>query len=211
MKLPKLVTKYILMMCLVVAFVACPTFAQECDSSSKRTVTFDPRSAKSLLSPDRQWRLLFVGPKPADQTAALYIQSTRSSQKWKVAVIERSATAFWSDDSKRAFLRDEYAADDTRIRLFEVSSSTPSEIEGLDHKIRQAIYARIPEIETSLWLYYPQACFAARDPSTIILDVDAPLVLKREDSKGKGFSLKLTVHVTPFRICVSGQKAPTFP
>lgn len=125
----------------------------------------------------------------------MFIRNTRTSKKWKVGSMDRSGTVFWSEDSKRVFLRDEYAADDTKIRIFDVSSSAPREINGVDQKIRKAIYAHVPDNETTQWLYYPQVCFAANDSSTILLIADAPLVLKTESGSGKSFRLRLTVNL----------------
>jgi len=141
----------------------------------------------------------------------IYIQNRKSSQKWNVGSIERDGRAFWSDDSRRLFLRDEYAADDTKLRVFEITGSRPKEIKGLDNRIRRAIFARIPETETTQWLYYPKACFAENDSATIIVVADAPLVRKRESSKGKDFRLKLTVDLISFQILIEAPKAPTFP
>jgi hypothetical protein len=59
----------------------------------------------------------------------------------------QSGTVFWSEDSKRVFLRDEYAADDTKIRVFDVAGPGPNEIKGLDGKIRTEISAHIPANE----------------------------------------------------------------
>lgn len=203
--------KYVMILSLLLACPARLTFSQECSSSSKNVLSFAPWSTKSLPSPDQRWRLVEVATKSANENAALYTQDTRSSQRWEIAAIERSGIAFWSEDSRRILLRDQYAADDTRIRVFEVSASGPKEIKGLDHKIRQAIYRRIPQNETTLWLYYPHVCFATNDSSTIIAVADAPVVLKLENSKGKDFDLKLIVHLSSLHILVSAPKAPTFP
>jgi len=114
--------------------------------------------------------------------------------------IERDGIAFWSEDSERVFLRDESAADDTKIRVFDVSSSEPKEIKHLDSSIRKAIFARIPNNQTTLWLKYPRVCFAANDSSTIIVIADAPLVRKREGGPGMSFDLNVTVNLITLRI-----------
>ena len=186
-------------------------FAIECGNSPAKTINLDLASTRSLLSPDQQWLLISIGPHGLDQPAHVYIQNRHNSQKWQIGLIERHAIAFWSEDSKRLFLRDQYAADDTRIRVFDFTHSVPKEIRGLDHRIRRTIFSRIPEDETTLWLYYPEVCFAAGDSSIIIVVANAPLVRKRESSEGKDFSLKLTVDLISFRIATSGTKAPTFP
>jgi hypothetical protein len=185
--------------------------AAQCEKSPAKEADLDLSSTRSLLSPDQQWKFLSIGPNSSGQRAILYIQNTRSSQKWTVGSMERDGTVFWSEDSKRVFLRDEYAADDMKIRVFNVTGSEPREIRGLDHKVRQAIFARIPANETTLWLVYPQVCFAPDDSSTIVLSADIPLVQKRGGSRGKDFGLKLTVNLVSLQIVVSGPAAPTFP
>jgi hypothetical protein len=193
------------------ASLARGAFAAECGTPPAKAVNLDLASTRSLRSPDQQRRFISVGPKDLGQVAEIYIQNQKSFQKWQVGSIERDGRVFWSDDSKRLFLRDEYAADDTKIRVFEIIRSKPTEIRGLDSKIRRAILARIPENETTQWLYYPKACFAANDSATIIVFADAPLVKKRESSEGKDFKLKLTVDLVSFQILVEAPEAPTFP
>jgi len=102
---------------------------------------------------------------------------------------------FWSQDSKRLFLRDQYAADDTKIRVFDVSAGTPVEINGLDGAIQKALFTHIPKNKTTQWLYYLEACFAADDSSMVIVIADAPLIPKKGSGSGTSFDLKLTVNV----------------
>ena len=193
------------------AWMATGTSAADCGNPSAKPVNLDLASTRSLLSPDQQWRFISVGPSSLDQVALIYIQNQKSSQKWNVGSIERDGRAFWSEDSKRLFLRDEFAADDTKIRVFEVTSTRPKEIKGLDNSIRKAIFSRIPENEATQWLYYPKACFAANDSDTVILVADAPLTKKRESSEGKDFRLKVTVNLISFKVLIEAPKAPTFP
>jgi len=203
--------KKILILSALWAWVARCAFAAECGNRPAKAINLDLWSTRSLLSSDKQWRFISIGPNSSDQAAMLYIQNRHSSQKWKVGSIERDGTAFWSEDSKRVFLRDEYAADDTKIRVFDVTGLVPKEIKGLDNRLRRAIFARIPENETTLWLYYPQVCFAANDSSTIIVVADVPLVRKRGNSEGRDFSVKLTVDLISFQIVIAAPEAPKFP
>ena len=113
----------------------------------------------------------------------------------------------WSDDGKRLFLRDEYAADGTKIRVFDLTGAAPKEIKGVDREIRSAIFTHIPPSETTQWLYYPKVCFAANDSSTIIVIADAPLVSKKESGSGKAFRLRLTVNLDPLEIVDSALSA----
>jgi hypothetical protein len=171
----------------------------ECDSTAEK-VNLDLWSTRSLLSPNQRWKFLSVGPHSPETRAPLYIQNTESSKKWIVGWIERNGTAFWSGDSKRLFLRDEYAADDTKIRVFNVTGAVPKEIKGLDDKIQKALFAHIPQNKTTQWLYYPEVCFAANNSSTIIVVADAPLVPKKESGSGKSFGLKLIVNLDDLHV-----------
>jgi hypothetical protein len=182
-----------------VAFLAMPLFPAECSSTPKHEINLYSGSNASLLSPDRQWKLVTVGSN-SEGKAVLYIQNTSNSKKWTIGWIERDGTAFWSDDSKRLFLRDEYAADDTRIRVFEVTGPLPKEIKGLNGRIEMAIFSHIPPNKTTQWLYFPSVCFAANDSSTIILIADAPLVPKRASGSGTPFGVKVTVNLITLEI-----------
>lgn len=170
-------------------------FSAECDSTPVKKVNLDLWSSRSVLSPDQKWKFLSVGPHSPERKAALYIQNTERSEKWLVGWIERNGTAFWSADSKRLFLRDEYAADDTKIRVFDVTGAAPKEVKGLDDKIHEALSAYIPQNKATQWLYYPEVCFSVNDSSTIIVVADAPLVPKKGSGSGKPFDVKLTVNV----------------
>jgi hypothetical protein len=194
-----MVYKWLIIASLLSAFLAGPLFPAECTSTPTHEINLGPGSNKSLLSPDRRWKLVSVRPNLEDKTV-LYIQSASNSKKWTIAWIERAGTAFWSDDSKRLFLRDEYAADDTRIRVFDLAGPIPKEVKGLNGRIQQAIFSHIPPNKTTQWLYFPEVCFAASDSSTIVLVADAPLVPKRESGSGTPFSLRLTVNLTTLQI-----------
>ena len=158
-------------------------------------INLDLWSTKSLPSPDRRWKFVSVGPKSSEKKAVLYIQNKDGAQRWKIGSLERDGTVFWSEDSKRLFLRDEYAADDTKIRVFDLTAQVPKEIDGLDRSIRKLIFTHISEKETTLWLTYPHVCFVSGDSSTIFLVADAPRVQITEISKGKKLSLQLSINV----------------
>jgi len=174
----------VLICCNSVNSIVC---SAECGSSPAKEINLDLWSRRSLSS-------------------ALYIQNADSSKKWLVGWIERNGTAFWSEDSKRLFLRDEYAADDTKIRVFDVTGTVPKEIKGLDSSIQNAIFARIPQNKTTQWLYYPKVCFAANDSSTIIVVADAPLVPKEGSGSGRPFNVKLTVNLIILQIVDSASQ-----
>lgn len=178
----------------LVLLAASAVRSAECDTPAKE-VNLDLWSTRSISSPDQKWKFQSVGPHSPDKKALLYIQNVQSSKTWPVGSIVRNGTAFWSRDSKRLFLRDEYAADDTKIRVFDMSDGTPVEIKGLDGAIQKALFAHIPKNRTTQWLYYPEVCFAADDSSMVILIADAPLIPKKESGSGVSFDLKLIVNV----------------
>jgi hypothetical protein len=172
-------------------FVTGVGFSAECGSTPPQKVAIDLWSIRTLVSADQRWKFLSIGPHTPDQRALLYIQAADGSRKWLLGWIERDGTAFWSDDSKRLFLRDEYAADDTKIRVFDLTGSVPHEVKGLDKKIRPAVLDHIPLGQSTLWLTY-DACFAADDSSTLILDADAPFA---PNNGGSGTPLRLRLVV----------------
>jgi hypothetical protein len=185
------------------AFSSGFAFSAECARTPAKEINLDLGSTRSLSSPDLSWRFESVGPNSPEQKATLYIQNTRSSKKWNVGSIERDGTVFWSEDSKRLFLRDEYAADDTKIRIFDVSGVRPKEIMGLDRRIRKAVFAHIPNSEMNIWLYYPQVCFAANDSSTIIVVANVPLAPKKGGA-AKDFRLQLTANLYTLKVVTVG-------
>jgi hypothetical protein len=165
-----------------------------------RKANLDLSSTRSLLSPDGQWRFIGIGPKSAESGARLYIKNLHTGQQWKVGSIGRDATAFWSGDSRCLFLRDEYAADDTNIRVFDLTTKTPKEILDLDRSIRKDIFRHIPTDETTLWIYYPQVCFAATSSSTILLTADAPRVPMAVSGPGKTLEMRLAVDLATLKV-----------
>jgi hypothetical protein len=181
-------------------FVARPVVGQGCSRQALEEISLDLWSGRSLTSPDKKWEFTSVGPHSSEQRAVLYFQNLGTRRKWRIGTIERNGTAFWSEDSKRLFLRDEYAADDTKIRVFDLTGPVPKEVNGLDRKIREAVLSLIPKNKTTLWVYYPEVCFSPGDSSTIDLLADAPLVLKNEDSPGYPFRIRLTLCLFPLRI-----------
>src|ERR1700689_311537 len=105
---------------IVFVFLTCAApcaLSAECSNPPPKSINLDLWSTGSLPSPDQLWKFTSVGPNSSERRAALYIEDARVSRKWFVGSIERDGTVFWSDDSKYVFLRDEYAADDTNIRV----------------------------------------------------------------------------------------------
>ena len=182
--------------------------AASCDSPPATQVNLDLWSTRSLPSPDHQWQFTSVGPMSPERKAQLYIENTHRSKRWRVGSIWRDGTVFWSEDSKRLFLMDEYAADDTMIRVFDVTGEVPREIRGLDRVIRRSLFTRVPRNESTFWLVYPKACFAPNDSSTIIVVADAPLVRNVGHGPARPFGKKLTVDLRSLRVVNSEPATP---
>lgn len=172
--------------------------ASQCDGPVAE-VNLDLWSTRSLASPDRQWKFSSVGPMSAYRKALLYVRRTGTAQQWNIGSLERDGTVFWSGDSKRLFLRNEYAADDTKIRVFALAGPAPKEIKGLDRNLQNLIFRHVPTNETTLWLTYPQVCFALHDSSKILLTANAPYAPKMGGS-GKNLTLKLAVDLVTLKV-----------
>jgi hypothetical protein len=190
---------------------ATAVFADECDRNPPPRANLTNGSSDSLVSPDGKWRLKTTAGKSVDEfQSTIYVEDTRSPRKWVFGSIKRWGTAFWSQDSERLFLLDAYAADEMRIRVFDVTGTVPKEIEGVNRVMQRAVFARIPKDEETLWFTYPKICFADGDSSAVIVTVDAPLALKT-GGPGKDFRLKITFNLNSHDIQVSGPAAPRSP
>jgi len=127
----------------------------------------------SLLSPDRSWEFVSVGSPTWQQDAVLQLLNRQTNRSWIIGSLGRDAIAFWSLDGKEMLLKDEYAADDMKLRVFNVVGPRPQEAHGLDRAIKRAILSHIPIHDSTLWITYPEVCFSAEKSSMILLTVDA--------------------------------------
>lgn len=174
-------------------------FASDCAAPGK-TVSFSHGEARvSFLSPDHRWEFTSMGSKTWEHSATLQLLDQQTKRRWNIGSLERNGTVFWSQDSKRLLLRDEYAADDTRIHVFYLEGSDPQEIHGLDRSVKRAISSHLPPDQTTLWVTYPHVCFSSGSSSTILLTVDAPHAPSR-GGEGTGMRLSLAVNLSPLEI-----------
>jgi hypothetical protein len=174
--------------------------AERCSGTPAAETNLDLGSTKSVICPDQQWKFVSIATKSPDQNA-IYTSRTH--------IALRSGTSVRWNATERCF-----GARAARERFFEILTQLMTQesgplispvqrqekLRGLDRAIRQAIFARIPKNETTLWLYYRKACFSADDSSTILVSANLPLALKNEDSKGKSFGLTLTINLTLLRL-----------
>src|ERR1035441_11097104 len=68
--------------------------ASEC-AVTVAEVNLDLWSTRSLVSPDRRWNFVSIGPMSADRKALLYIRKTATAQQWNVGALERDGTERW--------------------------------------------------------------------------------------------------------------------
>jgi len=174
-------------------------FASICAAPAK-TLDFTHGDARvSLSSPDRSWEFVSVGSPTWQYNAVLQLIDRRTKRGWNIGSLGRDARAFWSPDSKEILLRDEYAADDMKLRVFNVMGPWPQEIHGLDRAIKRTVLSRIPNHDSTLWITYPEVCFSADKSSTILLTVDAPYAPSLGGS-GTDLRFRLTIDLTTLRV-----------
>lgn len=171
------------------------SFASDC-AAPGREVHFSHGQAKVMLSsPDHQWEFISEGSETWEDGARLVMLDYKTNEQWNIGSLDRNGTVFWSQDSEWLILRDEYAADDTRLRVFDLMNSGPQELHGIDHSIKGVISVHTPPNEESLWVTYPEVCFSDGSSSIIRLTVDAPHAPKN-GVKGKSFQLRLIIDLT---------------
>ena len=170
-----------------------PSLAADCAPSGRVLQFSHIDQAISLPSPDREWDFISTRSSDPQRDAQLYILNKDAKRRWNIGSLVRNGTAFWSQDSRHLFLRDELAADDSRIRVFDLTGFEPNEINALDQTVRGIISSRLAAGETTLWIHYPQVCFASANTSEIHLTIDAHRVPGNE--KGRDMTLRLVVHL----------------
>jgi len=146
----------------------------------------------SVPSPDARWRFVSTGTGSPDDDASLRILSNTPHHIWHFGRLQRNGTAFWSEDSKWLILRDEYAADDTKIRLFDLNLSSPREIRGLDTRVKRHVLRHVPSGHSTLWITYPRICFLSGDTSRVLMRVDAPFA---PDTGGSGTDMVIDLSI----------------
>ena len=171
------------------------SLAADCAASGRVLPFAHTDRAVSLSSPDREWDFISIGTSGPGRVAQLHIFNKDANRRWSIGSLVRNGTAFWSQDSRHLFLRDEFTADDTRIRVFDLNGFEPKEIEALDQTVRQIIFSHLPTDETTLWIHYPQVCFGSASASEILLTIDALRLPKSGNGKGRNMTLRLVVHL----------------
>jgi|HubBroStandDraft_6_1064221.scaffolds.fasta_scaffold275444_2 hypothetical protein len=189
-----------LLICAAVA--APPARASECASHSGPQIEVNSSTPRSLDSPDKKWKLYSVPGHSFSDDASVFLSLADTNKKWRIIYLKRRGTAFFSDDSHWLVFRDDYLPVDSFILAFDLTGSSPKEIKHINTAIRDAIAARIPKGMMAEYVHYPDFCFAADSPTTVILLSDTP-VLQRPTfyfgygtHLGKGAPFFLRVEVT---------------
>ncbi len=174
-------------------------FASNCAAPTE-TLDFTHGDARvSLSSPDRNWEFVSEGSKSWKSEAKLHLLDRQTKRMWNVGLLGRNGTAFWSSDGKELLLRDEYAADDMKLRVFNLIGPRPQEIHGLDRAIKRAVFSQVPNHDSTLWITYPEVCFSADKSSMILLTVDAPHAPSRGGS-GTDLRMRLIIDLSTLRV-----------
>jgi len=133
-----------------------------------------------------------IGAKSADQDASLQLRNLKSHRQWPIGSYGRNLVVFWSPDTRWLLLIDDYAADDAKIRIFDLQSSGPKEVRGLDRSLKSHVFRHIPRGKSALWFHYSQVCFTSENPSRVLLTAEAPFAPDAGGS-GTGMNVQLAV------------------
>lgn len=169
--------------------------AESCPAPSNTTSFTHMDRSVSAPSPDARWQFVSAGTGSPDDDAAMEFVDSKTHRRWHVGSLERNGTAIWSDESKWLILIDEYAVDDTKIRLFHMGQSAPREVHGLDRRVRRHVLNNLPRNHSILWLNYPKVCFSSAAPSHILLTVTAPHAPNAGGS-GTGMYVDLSIELS---------------
>jgi hypothetical protein len=184
---------------ILVALIAKSVSASDCSiPSATKSFSHMDRSV-SLPSPDARWQFLSTGTGSPDEDALLQLVNSKTHRSWHFGQLGRNGTAFWSQDSKWLILIDEYAADDTKIRLFDLNLSSPREVHGLDARVKHHVLNHVPSRHSTLWITYPKVCFISGDSSRISRTVDAPFV-PNVGGSGTGMKVDLSIQMATGKI-----------
>jgi hypothetical protein len=174
-------------------------FASNCAAPTETLDSTHGDARASLSSPDRNWEFVSEGSTTWQYDAKLHLLDRQTKRLWKVGSLGRNGTAFWSSNGKELLLRDEYAADDMKLRVLHLIGPRPQEIHGLDRAIKRAVLSRIPNHDSTLWITYPEVCFSADQSSKILLTVDAPHAPSRGGT-GTDLRMRLIVDLSSLRV-----------
>jgi hypothetical protein len=178
---------------LALASIAQPLRASDCSPTTPSQITFNPSTPRSLLSPDKKWKVFSIPGKDFHDDGDLFISPADAPKKWRLDYYKRRGTLYFSDDSKYLIYRVEFLPIDTAIRAFDLTGSEPREIKHLDANIRKAITDKMPQHMAAEYVRYPEICFAAGDSSTFLLLSDTPIVPRWSRIKGTPFFTRIEV------------------
>ncbi|MGC1384853.1 MAG: hypothetical protein WA823_13830 [Candidatus Acidiferrales bacterium] len=210
----------------IVFLTITPARATECSSSTPAQISLNLSTPRTLLSPDKKWKVLSIPGKNFDQDGNVFIAQSDGPKKWRIDYLKRRGTVFFSDDSKYLVYREEFLPIDTAIRAFDLTGAEPHEIKHIDSNVRRAIGDQIPKHMEAEYVHYPDFCFAFGDSSTFILLSDTPILPRWHRGTGTPFFTRVEVnlhtaqaaaaiynpphHETPPPSATPRSQAPTF-
>jgi hypothetical protein len=169
--------------------------AAECSATNPAQIGLNLSTPRTLLSPDKKWKVLSIPGKSFDQDGNVFIAQADGPKKWRIDYLKRRGTVFFSDDSKYLVYRDEFLPIDTAIRAFDLTGAEPHEIKHIDNNVRRAISDQIPKHMGAEYVHYPDFCFAAGDSSTFILLADTPILPRWHRGIGTPFYTRVEVNL----------------
>jgi hypothetical protein len=194
-----------LLMTLALCASALSVRAAECASKPAVQLDFNSSTPHSLDSPDKKWKIYSVPGHSFSDDASLFVALADTNKKWRIDYLRRRGTAYFSDDSHWLIFRDDYITEDSAIRAFDLSGSSPKELKHVNVSVREAMSKQIPKGMVAEYVHYPDFCFAAPSagaPTTIILLSDTPVLVRPTFSitygnhPGKGAPFFMQVEVT---------------
>jgi hypothetical protein len=182
-----------------------PVRAAECLPKPAVQMEFNSSTPHSLNSPDKKWRLYSIPGHTFADDASLFLALADTNKKWRIVWMHDRGTGYFSDDSHWLIFRDDYVPDDSAIRAFDLSGSSPKELKHMNLSVRSAMQKQIPRGMFATYVHYPDFCFAtpaAGAPTTFILLADTPVLVRPTfaitygNHPGKGAPYFIRVEVT---------------
>jgi hypothetical protein len=166
-----------------------------CDSDKVARHDINLTPGAVINSPDGRWQVVVTAATPESASTPVSIRRTTGGKSWPLVSLERSGTVYWSANGHWLVLRDNFAADDTRLEAFDVQGEVPRSVKGIDRAVQSQISALIPKNKMPQWLHISSVCFDGADQSEVEFFVDAPLVPKYGSGSGQAFQLSLSVNL----------------
>jgi hypothetical protein len=169
----------LLLLAAILLAVSSPARAGECASKPAVQQEFNSSTPHSLDSPDKKWRIYSIPGHKFSDDASVFLALADTDKKWRIVWLRRRGTAYFSDDSHWLVFRDDYIEEDSTIRAFDLSGSSPKELKHVNLSVRTAMSKGMPKNTMAEYVHFPDFCYtvpAAGTPTSFILLSDTPLL-----------------------------------